>query len=355
MISAGHYIKVNRLLEQDRSFAVYRLPSENRLRYVEQDSCSVSVFTDIESLNNQSGFVIAPFSISEKCPVAVIRGEEEIVEIEEEGEGEYAPLPEDMLTAIPSDYERRFHVFIENLQNNRLDKLVLSRTVSYERWSSFSIVDAFLKACRRYIRSYVYVYYTPETGIWLGGTPEILLSGEGGNWHTVALAGTQKLQQGKLPEHWNRKNLMEQQLVADYIRTRLNSSGIRAEEEGPYTVRAGELAHLKTDFRFSLPDNHSLGDLLKLLHPTPAVCGLPKEDAYRFILLNEGYNRRYYSGFVGMLNPSGRTDLYVNLRCMRVEADKLVLYAGGGLLSSSVLEEEWQETEEKLQTMNMIL
>lgn len=58
---------------------------------------------------------------------------------------------------------------------------------------------------------------------------------------------------------------------------------------------AGALSHLKTDFHFSLPDSNKLGNLLNLLHPTPAVCGLPKEEAYRFIQDNEKYDRRYYS------------------------------------------------------------
>ena len=92
-----------------------------------------------------------------------------------------------------------------------------------------------------------------------------------------------------------------------------------------------------------------------MLHPTPDVCWLPKDTAYRFILENEGYDRKYYSGFIGWLDPEGRTDLYVNLRCMHIEDEQLPLYAGGGLLSSSELNDEWQETEKKLQTMRRIL
>ncbi len=96
-------------------------------------------------------------------------------------------------------------------------------------------------------------------------------------------------------------------------------------KNGPYPAYAGALSHLKTDFHFSLKDNKGLGDLLKVRHPTPAVCGLPKEEAYRFILENEGYDRRYYSGFIGWLDPGGRTDIYVNLRCMHIEDKQLTL------------------------------
>ena len=189
----------------------------------------------------------------------------------------------------------------------------------------------------------------------LGSTPEIILSGEKNEWNTVALAGTQPLQNGKLPQVWDDKNRQEQDYVASYIRRQLLSLGIRSTESGPYPAYAGALSHLKTDFHFSLKDNKNQGDLLKVLHPTPAVCGLPKEEAYRFILENEGYDRKYYSGFIGWLDPEGRTDLYVNLRCMHIEDEQLTLYAGGGLLASSELNDEWQETEKKLQTMRRIL
>ena len=156
------------------------------------------------------------------------------------------------------------------------------------------------------------------------------MSGEKNEWNTVALAGTQPLQNGKLPQVWDDKNRQEQDYVASYIRRQLLSLGIRSTESGPYPAYAGALSHLKTDFHFSLKDNKNLGDLLKVL-------------------------RKYYSGFIGWLDPEGRTDLYVNLRCMHIEDEQLTLYAGGGLLASSELNDEWQETEKKLQTMRRIL
>lgn len=75
------------------------------------------------------------------------------------------------------------------------------------------------------------------------------------------------------------KNRKEQDYVASYIRRQLLSLGIHSTENGPYPAYAGALSHLKTDFRFSLKDNKGLGDLLKVLHPTPAVCRLPKEES----------------------------------------------------------------------------
>jgi 2-succinyl-5-enolpyruvyl-6-hydroxy-3-cyclohexene-1-carboxylate synthase len=102
-----------------------------------------------------------------------------------------------------------------------------------------------------------------------------------------------------------------------------------------------------------LPDH--IGDLLQELHPTPAVCGLPKEEAFRFIPDNEGYDRSYYSGFTGWLDTEGHTDIYVNLRCMEIKPGEAILYAGGGILASSEVESEWMETGDKMNTMRSIL
>lgn len=353
---------IDSLIRQGRSFAIYRIPGEEDPRFVMQASGSARLLYNIEDLNEQQGFVIAPFRVSRECPIVLIR--RDYSELPDSSQLDYIRMDLEFHpneTESPSErktkdnYTHCFDSFIKPLQERQLDKLVLSRSLTLDRESGFSPAKAFYKACKQYIRSYVYLCHTPETGIWLGGTPEIILSGEKGEWHTVALAGTQPLQNGELPTYWDEKNKREQQLVSNYIHNQLSSLGIESTMEGPYSARAGALCHLKSDFRFRLNSNDKLGSLLKLLHPTPAVCGLPKDDAYRFILENEGYDRRYYSGFIGWLNPKGRTDLYVNLRCMNINKKTQTLYAGGGLLSSSELSDEWQETEDKLQTMRALL
>ena len=106
---------------------------------------------------------------------------------------------------------------------------------------------------------------------------------------------------------------------------------------------------------FLLKNTDNIGNLLQELHPTPAVCGLPKEDAFRFILENEGYDRSYYSGFIGWLDTEGHTDLYVNLRCMEIKPGETTLYAGAGILASSDIESVCTETGDKMNTMKSIL
>ena len=345
---------IDALIRQNHAFAFFRLPGGNELHYIGQANNAVRIFPSVESLNKQNGFVIAPFHVSETCPIVLIEAEEEAVF--EIPEAVAASGKSEMIRQAPSsDYKSRFNVFIQALANKEFEKLVLSYCMAVPHKTGFSPGKVFYRACKRYIRSYVYLFHTPQTGTWMGSTPEVLLSGRKNKWQTVALAGTLPLRDGQLPEIWDEKKQKEQQFVTDYIRNCLHSYDVCPEETGPYSVQAGELAHLKTDFRFSLPENQALGELLNALHPTPAVCGLPKEKAFRFITGNEGYDRRYYSGFIGRLNPDEQTDLYVNLRCMQIENSRLLLYAGGGLVASSDLEEEWRETEDKLQTMLRII
>lgn len=356
------YRIIDTLIRQGRSFAIYRIPGEEEPRFVMQASGSARLLYHIEELNEQQGFVIAPFRISRNCPIVLIRRDYSTLPDSSRTDYirmdlEFHPDENEIVSErkTKDNYTHCFGSFIKPLQEKTLDKLVLSRSLTLDRDAGFSPAKAFYKACEQYIRSYVYLCHTPQTGTWLGGTPEIILSGEKGEWHTVALAGTQPLQNGEMPTYWDEKNKREQQLVSNYINDQLSSLGIQSTMQGPYPARAGALCHLKSDFRFKLDSHSKLGSLLSLLHPTPAVCGLPKEEAYRFILEHEGYDRRYYSGFIGWLNPEGRTDLYVNLRCMNIHHDTLSLYAGGGLLASSHPEEEWQETEDKLQTMQALL
>lgn len=352
---------IDSLIRQKRPFAVYRIPGEKNPCLLTQAEGNIRLLYDLNDLNGQKGFVIAPFRTSGSCPVVLIQSERcgQPLRMGEDDTDPVKTVPaqeqENLLNASTQKYAACFHAFIHALRGGAFDKLVLSRELVVGQMPGFSPVSAFRAACKRYIHSYVYLCYTPQTGIWMGSTPEIILSGEKDDWHTVALAGTQPLQNGQLPQVWDEKNRKEQEYVSAYIRRQLLSLGIRSTENGPYPAYAGALSHLKTDFRFSLKDNRSLGNLLKVLHPTPAVCGLPKEEAYRFILENEGYDRRYYSGFIGWLDPDGKTDLYVNLRCMHIGDGQLTLYAGGGLLASSELDDEWMETEKKLQTMKRLI
>ena len=247
------------------------------------------------------------------------------------------------------------------LELDTFRKIVLARCADEETEEAIPPIQLFYKACMLYPRMFISLVSTPKSGCWLTATPEILLEGgREGQWRTIALAGTMTLEGEQLQGEgetlsWSTKNIQEQRFVATYIAECLEQFTRDFREEGPYTVRAANLVHLRSDFTFSLPDTSHIGDLLQALHPTPAVCGLPKREAFQFIIHNEYTPRRYYSGFMGMLDPEDQTHLYVSLRCMNIEGHCYHLYAGGGLMKDSTEELEWQETEAKLDTMRQVL
>lgn len=362
-----HNILIGKLIESNYLFALYRLPATEEPCLAISHDKKPKVLDSCMDLNNAEGFVFAPFHISEKHPLLLIKpdvvknGWDSIMEYLADKEFGDKDLdiekePNSFSSIKKSEYNAVFSRFITALQAKQFEKLVLSRCTGEMPKPDFSPANAFLKACDKYQNAFVYLCYTPISGLWLGCSPEILLKGENGDYQTVALAGTRKAK----PEQpgatrWNVKNKNEQSLVADYLRDILNRNTEKWTAEKTETVTAGNVVHLKTGFSFSFPHTNRLGSLLQQLHPTPAVCGLPKEDAFRFILEEEGYDREYYSGFLGNISAAGQTDLYVNLRCMKIESRQLKLFAGGGLLASSTLETEWKETEEKLKTMRGIL
>ncbi|NLC85867.1 MAG: isochorismate synthase [Bacteroidales bacterium] len=348
--------KLDLLIENNASFAIFRLPDDSSTKFVMQSRGYPIQITDIEELDENNGFVIAPFRITENTPLLIIRPDiTNLDEIE-------VPLKQDRTEKIKKerirnidkkDYSKLFEKFYKPINEGTLQKLVLSRSKNILKNKDFSAGECFYRAIEKYKHSYVYLFHTPKSGTWLGSTPEMLLAGRGNLWHTVALAGTQNHKKGKMA--WDDKNLREQHLVTSYILNQLSSFNIKPEINGPYTTKAGNLAHLKTELNFTLPDSTNLGRILKSLHPTPAVSGLPKNEAFSFINEHEGRDRRYYTGFLGMLDMSSDTNIYVNLRCMEIGKNLLTLFSGSGLVTSSNYRDEWKETEQKLKTMTSIV
>jgi isochorismate synthase len=332
------------------AYALYRLPFRDEVHIVCQHSLEGTVCMNPElGAEDCRAFVMLPFD-GVVHPVVRIRPDDEITI-----KTDMLKIAEDGKISDIEDNKERYREVFESFHRvipSQFEKLVLSRSVS-ARYDGRPM-DAFLRACDAYPRTMVYLCYTPETGYWIGSTPEILLAGSKSHYCTVALAGTM-LTDGE----WSDKNKMEQSLVADYVRDVITPLSRVVEEAGPYTSRAGNLYHLKTEFHFSPLPSVKVIDFVNRLNPTPAVCGLPKNAAKAFIVENEGYDRSYYSGVVGMLDVHGETNLYVNLRCCNLYAEddhyRCKLYAGGGILPESTTETEFQETEEKLKTICSVL
>ncbi len=248
---------------------------------------------------------------------------------------------------------------IDTIEKSNLEKIVISRNeiVDLEKFDLLRVYKSLLK---KYQNAFVYVWFHPKVGLWLGATPETLLHVEGDKFKTMSLAGTQVYQENKNPE-WKSKELEEQQLVTYFIESQLNPISFNLKIDATETIRAGNLLHLRTRVEGRLSTNANLEQLIRAIHPTPAVCGLPRKSAKDFILNNEGYNRTFYTGFLGELNLKNTTNsiqksqLFVNLRCMSIKDNSAVIYVGGGITKDSVAEKEYEETVSKSKTMKTVL
>lgn len=350
---------IDQLIAQQKPLAAFRPIGASHYFLLGQARTQLQAVLSLQELSNCRGFVLVPFQIDWQTPVWLLTTDDAPQTITLPN----APAPEEQESSQKSNklsehYSAVFDLFMRHLQEGQFSKLVLSRSeqVSLPHPKRTSWTLRFEQLCQLHPTAYTYICYTPQTGIWMGASPEVLLTGNTNLWHTTALAGTQLLCDRILREDWSAKNQEEQAYVADYIRANLLSLGCQVEEQKVQTLKVGSLAHLKSDFHFTLPSGISIGCLLDTLHPTPAVCGVPKALAKDFILRHEGYRRSYYSGFLGQISPE-HTELYVNLRCMQADpqADFATLYAGGGIVLSSDKEDEWIETERKMSVMRALL
>lgn len=323
----------------------------------------------------ESGFVFSPFDLKKSAVVLPEnQSEHHVLEI--------ANLEVDALYQqnIKSDTKgKQSHIDlvkkgIESIKNGDLEKVVLSRFEEKEL-STVNPISTFKHLFNTYKNAMVYCWYHPKVGLWLGATPELLFKIEGRQLTTISLAGTQAYKENGTP-NWTEKELEEQQIVTDFLAKQIElytSSTSISEVE---TIRAGNLWHLKTRLISRIADVTNLKSIIDALHPTPAVCGFPKEKAKAFILKHEGYKREFYTGFLGELNlkqtisrnsnrrnvennayatVKTQSNFYVNLRCMQLKDKKAIIYVGGGITKTSDPENEWEETQNKAKTIGNIL
>ena len=250
----------------------------------------------------------------------------------------------------------------EAIAEERFKKVVLARRREINVDKNINIAEIFTKVCEQYPVSFISFISSAYTGSWLTASPETLVSIDKNNiFRTVALAGTQRLNEGdKISQTvWTQKEIEEQALVARYIINCFKSIRIREYDDiGPRTIKAGELAHLRTDFSVNIKEVNfpELGSvMLDLLHPTSAVCGMPKAETLDFIKKHEGFKREFFSGYLGPVNIHHESHIFVNLRCAKLSKGKALLYAGAGIIADSDPEKELAETELKMETIGRFL
>ncbi len=375
-------------IEQGYGCALYRLPSGKNKNLI-IDLNGGQTIEKVQPEQMDPGYIFHPFN-REVHPVKFLEQHIHIVEDIKSNELTIlkSTLPEEVLisglerikksanpdkvsklevdyqdTSIEKEnYKNLVIEAIDQIKSGLFQKVVLAREKNISLQQDFDPVRFFDVLCTQYGNAFVHLTYTPETGLWIGATPEMLIQIDKDNkFQTVALAATQSHNKNTDLEDitWSQKDIEEQALVSRYIINCFKKIRLREFEEiGPRSYLSGNLIHLKTEF---LVDTNQIGFselgnvMLELLHPTSAVCGMPKEEAKTFIEEHEGFDRSYFSGYTGPVNVMGETSLFVNLRCMKINKKAAKLFAGAGVIANSNPDKEWRETEIKMDTLLSVL
>ncbi len=323
-----------------------------------------------------SGFVMTPFDETVSKPLLIPADKAtQITAVLKKELLPEAPIPQKLQPkyTLKEEHLNLVKKGVQAITAGQFKKVVLSQKFSIN--TNQKPIAIFQRLLKKYPAAFVYCWFHPKIGLWLGATPETLVKITGHNLKTMALAGTKPMVLNQLP-HWTPKEKKEQQYVTTYIKQILTQYSPYITVNGPTDVQAGKLWHLKSTLSTRLTAKEDAAKIIQALHPTPAVCGLPKNEAKNFILNHENYNRTFYTGFLGELNieeknirkanrrsieqqaytqQQKQTELFVNLRCMQLKENNAIIYAGGGIVQDSDPENEWEEIVNKSQTMAAVL
>lgn len=369
-------------IARNRAFALWREPHA-------QDIHALGA-PEVQALNrllpgslDQDGFLLAPFRLSETGgsdghPALYVPSDGPVLAYRQAdvsaaaaggitlGDmGAYATAPSPRIL-VEKDYHTLVESGVTAIRDGVLEKIVASRAEPRPLGEDYDVLAYYLRLCEKYRHAMVALVGVPGRGLWIVATPETLLAVDGATIRTMALAGTQPLPDDADPADvlWSAKFIEEQALVSRYIRAILEETGLtRFHETGPATVRAANLAHLCSWFEIDAGAGsvaEKVDDLVRLMHPTSAVCGMPRDAAFAFLAEHEAYDRSYYSGFLGPTRGADgekpqRAAFFVNLRSAQFIGADIVLYVGAGVTGFSDPAEEWEETVQKTKTLGALL
>lgn len=349
-----------KILQSKLPFVLYKKPEEEEVYGLIQKDANMWFVQDFDK---DQGFVFAPYNNSEErvliksdAKLTFDMGELDITAPGYKGMNVNGLFGVDVvspdLEKIREEHLLKVKQGIEAVKSGEIDKVVITRE---ELWKAkkvdFSAI--FKDLVNSYDDAFVYIWFHPLVGMWIGATPEMLVEKDDEFIHSTAIAGTRNIED---KGEWGHKEIQEQKLVSDYVVEIFDKNLLSSVKQfGPETIKAGKLEHLKTDITGELSSSSNINYLINSLHPTPAVCGLPLAKAKEFIKNSEGYNRDFYTGFLGELNLDNHTELYVNLRCLQVVKEGVKFFVGGGITAESKAEAEWEETVNKSKTLKDIV
>lgn len=252
-------------------------------------------------------------------------------------------------------WKQMINLALEKINDRKINKIVLARKVELILSDEFNLSASLILLKNDYPECAVFAFHKGNS-TFFGATPELLTRIYDNKIEVDAIAGS--IDRGGTNEEDNKfesdllnskKDFNEHQYVLEHLITNLkNISKNISFSDAPEVKKLKNIQHLFTKISAELKDNTGLMNLLKQLHPTPAVCGFPKDAALNLIKKIENQRRGLYSGIIGWFNFNNEGEFSVSIRSALTKGNKLIAYAGSGIVEGSEPDSEFEETELKL-------
>ena len=247
---------------------------------------------------------------------------------------------------------------IQKIRENQIDKIVFSRKVELKLSEEPNLDHVLSKLKSNYPECYLFIYHHGKSSFF-GATPEKLAEFSEGNVEIDALAGSAPrgltdIEDKKIEDELlkDSKNLSEHNFVVTHIKSSItNLTNNLLLDENHKIKKLANIQHILTKITAKMNAPNTMLNLLKELFPTPAICGNPKDASLHLIKKMEGYRRGLYSGIIGWFNFNDEGDFAVAIRSALSTNNRVIAFAGCGIVEDSDPESEFKETELKLKTI----
>ncbi|MDX9973968.1 MAG: isochorismate synthase [FCB group bacterium] len=279
--------------------------------------------------------------------------------------GANAPMEPPLARTDSPDREgwtRTINEALSLLHAGELEKIVLARESRFDFPSASDAGELLRRLTLRVGRAYRF-YFQPARGVaFLGASPERLYKRHGRHLESEAVAGTRP--RGRTPEEdealsrellASEKDVREHRFVVDALVAGFASlCGAVQRGDELSLLRLSECQHLHRRIEGILAETSSDAEILRVLHPTPAVGGSPKREAMDWIARLEPFDRGWYAGPVGWVSRDA-AEFAVGIRCGLVHDASISVYSGAGIVPGSTPQGEWDEIEGKMSNLSRVL
>ena len=240
---------------------------------------------------------------------------------------------------------------IKLINDGCIEKLVLGSKLIFQLKKKLNIIQILHKLRLSQANACRYLWKRNKENIIFGASPEKLFSLKEKVLQLEAIAGTEKIGFDMETLLRSDKNLREHNFVINYLIENLKFLNIRNYKKGEIKVKEfGNIAHLCTLISAEV-NKICPFVLLEKLHPSPAVCGFPKEKALDYLDSLENFDRGNYASPFGWVDVEGNADFRVALRGARILNGEIEFIAGSGLVKGSICEKEIDEIKLKLASL----